>query len=333
MAIIVLKDAESHREVTNMLIEAGAEFRRLTFCNKHLIVAWPDSKIRNLKLDLPQIEAVIFTKTPYMLASRDLVDKIVFEIGNVKVNTSDILIIAGPCAVEKEEYVLETARLVKKAGAHVLRGGAFKPRTSPYSFQGLGEEGLKILKRAREETGLPVVTEVMDTRHVDLVARYVDILQIGARNCQNFYLLKEAGKTKKPILLKRGFGVLIDEWILCAEYIMLEENEKVILVERGIRTFEKATRFTLDISAIPVVKQKTNLPIIVDPSHPAGKRELVEPLALAGIAAGADGIIVEVHVEPDKALCDAEQQLTPEQFSNLMNKIRALAEVLGRRVP
>ncbi|NPB00776.1 MAG: 3-deoxy-7-phosphoheptulonate synthase [Crenarchaeota archaeon] len=333
MAIIVLKDAESHREVTNILVEAGVEYRRITFCNKHIIVAWPDSKVKNINLDLPQVEAVIFTRTPYMLASREFVDKIVFDIGNVKVNTSDLLIIAGPCAVEKEEYVLETARLVKKAGAHVLRGGAFKPRTSPYSFQGLGEEGLKILRKAREETGLPVVTEVMDTRHVDLVSRYVDILQIGARNCQNFYLLKEVGKTRKPILLKRGFGVLIDEWILCAEYIMLEENEKVILVERGIRTFEKSTRFTLDIAAVPIVKQRTNLPIIVDPSHPAGRRELVEPLALAGIAAGADGIIVEVHVEPEKALCDAEQQLTPEQFRDLMNKIRGLAEVLGRRVP
>jgi len=333
MAIIVLRDAESYREVTDKLSEAGVEYRRITFCNKHIVVAWPDSKIRNLDLSLPQVEAVVFTRAPYMLASKDFIERITFNIGNVNVNSSDLLIIAGPCAVEREEYVLETARLVKKAGAHALRGGAFKPRTSPYSFQGLGEEGLKILRRAREETGLPVVTEIMDTRHVELVSSYVDILQIGARNCQNFYLLREAGKTGKPVLLKRGFGVLVDELILCAEYIMLEGNEKVILVERGIRTFEKATRFTLDISAIPIVKQRTNLPIIVDPSHPAGRRDLVEPLALAGVAAGADGIIVEVHVEPEKALCDSEQQLTPEQFNRLMEKIRALAEALGRRVP
>ncbi len=333
MAIIVLKDAESHREVINKLIEAGVEYRRITFCNKHIVLAWPDSKVRQIDLKLPSVDAVVFTASPYMLASREFIDRITFKLGRAYVNTSDLLIIAGPCAVESEDIVLETARLVKKAGAHALRGGAFKPRTSPYSFQGLGEEGLKILKKAREETGLPVVTEVMDTRHVDMVAAYADVLQIGARNCQNFYLLKEAGRTRKPVLLKRGFGVLIDEWILCAEYIMLEENEKVILVERGIRTFEKATRFTLDISAVPIIKHKTNLPIIVDPSHPAGKRDLVEPLALAGIAAGADGIIVEVHIEPKRALCDAEQQLTPEQFNSLMNKIKALAEVLGRRVP
>ncbi len=332
MAIIVLRDGESAREVENRLYEFGVEFRRLTFCNKHIIIAWPDSKLRSVDLG-DTVQSIIFTRTPYMLASREFIDRIVFRFGNVNVGSNELLIIAGPCAVESEDLVLQTAYLVKKAGAHALRGGAFKPRTSPYSFQGLGEEGLKILKKASEEVGLPVVTEVMDTRHVELVAKYADGLQIGARNCQNFFLLKEAGKSMKPIFLKRGFGVLIDEWILCAEYVMLEGNEKVVLIERGIRTFEKASRFTLDVSAIPIVKMKSNLPVIVDPSHPAGRRELVEALALAGIAAGADGLIVEVHVAPEKALCDAEQQLTPEQFSRLMEKIRGIAEVLGRRVP
>ncbi len=332
MAIIVLKDFESSKEVESKLYELGVEFRRLTFCNKHVIVAWPDSKLKGVDFgDI--VQAVVFTKTPYMLASKDFIERLEFKFGSVQVGSRDILIIAGPCAVESEDLVLNTAIAVKKAGAHALRGGAFKPRTSPYTFQGLGEEGLKILKKASEVTGLPIVTEVMDTRHVELVSRYADGLQVGARNCQNFFLLKEVGKSRKPTFLKRGFGVLIDEWILCAEYIMLEGNDKVVLIERGIRTFERSTRFTLDISAIPVVKSKSNLPIIVDPSHPAGRRDLVEALALAGIAAGADGLIVEVHVEPDKALCDAEQQLTPEQFSRLMDKIRGIAEVLGRRVP
>ena len=332
MPIIVLKEKESAREVESKLADLGVEYRRLTVYGRHIIVAWPDSKLKNVDLG-PAVETIIFTKTPYMLVSKEFIPESSFDFGKVRVGSRDILIVAGPCAVECEEYVLETARLVKKAGAHALRGGAFKPRTSPYTFQGLGEEGLKILAKAREETGLPVVTEAMDTRHVDLVAKYADAIQIGARNAQNFHLLKEVGKAGKPVFLKRGFGMLIDEVLLAAEYIVLEGNDRVVIVERGIRTFEKSTRFTLDIAAVPVIKSKSHLPVIVDPSHPAGRRDLVEPLALAAIAAGADGLLIEVHVEPDKALCDAEQQLTPDQFSSLMSKIRRLAEVLGRTVP
>ncbi len=331
MPIIVLKDGESAREVESKLSDLGVEYKRLTVYNKHIIVAWPDSKLRNVDLG-PAVQAVIFTKTPYMLVSKEFIQESSFDFGKVRVG-KDILIVAGPCAVESEEQMLETAKAVKKAGAHALRGGAFKPRTSPYTFQGLGEEGLKILAKAREETGLPVVTEAMDTRHVSLVAQYADAIQIGARNAQNFNLLKEVGKVRKPVFLKRGFGMLIDETLLAAEYIVLEGNDRIAIVERGIRTFEKSTRFTLDIAAVPVIKSKSHLPVIVDPSHPAGRRDLVEPLALAAIAAGADGLLIEVHIEPERALCDAEQQLTPEQFSQLMSKIRRLAEVLGRTVP
>ena len=334
MPIIVLRDGECAREVESKLADLGLEYRRLTVYNKHIIVAWPDDKFRAANPDLgPAVQAVIFTKTPYMLVSKEFIERSSFRIGRAELGGQDLVVIAGPCAVESEEQIMEIARKLKEIGVHALRGGAFKPRTSPYSFQGLGEEGLKLLRKAGDETGLPVVTEVMDTRHVELVAKYADVLWVGARNAQNFFLLREVGKVRKPVLIKRGFGMLVDELLLAAEYVVLEGNDKVAVIERGIRTFERSTRFTLDICAIPVIKKKSHLPVLVDPSHPAGKRDYVEPLALAAVAAGADGLFIEVHPEPEKALSDSEQQLTPDQFRELMQKIRRLAEVLGRKVP
>ncbi len=239
-----------------------------------------------------------------------------------------LLIIAGPCAVESERQLLATARAVKAAGATMLRGGAFKPRSSPHSFQGLGEVGLKMLAMAREATGLPIVTEVMDTRDVALVCQYADMLQIGARNMQNFSLLKEVGKTRKPVLLKRGLCATIEEWLLAAEYIKKEGNHNIILCERGIRTFETATRNTLDLNAVAFLKQTTKYQVIVDPSHATGKRELVLPMSKAAIAAGADGLIIEVHPNPEEALCDGAQSLTLPQFKSLMKEIGPIAKVM-----
>jgi 3-deoxy-7-phosphoheptulonate synthase len=233
-------------------------------------------------------------------------------------------VIAGPCSVENEKQTIETARAVKEAGADMMRGGAFKPRTSPYAFQGLGLKGLKILKKAREETGLPIVTEVIDTRDVPWVCEYADVLQIGARNMQNFSLLKEVGKMQKPVLLKRGMNSTIEEWLNCAEYILDGGNPDVILCERGIRTFENYTRNTLDISAVPSLKELTHLPVIIDPSHASGRASLISPLSLAAVAAGADGIIVEVHINPSEAICDKEQTLSPKQFSEMVKKARRL---------
>jgi 3-deoxy-7-phosphoheptulonate synthase len=234
------------------------------------------------------------------------------------------VIIAGPCSVESEEQTLRIARDVKAGGAHMLRGGVFKPRTSPYAFQGLGLKGLKILKKAREETGLPVVSEVLDTRDVSWMSEYVDVLQVGARNMQNFSLLKEVGKSRKPVLLKRGMYSTLSEWLNCAEYILKEGNSRVILCERGIRTFENYTRNTLDLSAVPALRELTHLPVIVDPAHGTGKVGLIPSMSLAAVAAGADGIIVEVHDDPAAALSDGDQSLTPAQFSELVRKVTAL---------
>jgi 3-deoxy-7-phosphoheptulonate synthase len=252
----------------------------------------------------------------------------VVTVGPVRVG-EDFVVIAGPCSVESELQALETARAVKKAGASMLRGGAFKPRTSPYDFQGLGLKGLKILEMARRETGLPVVTEVTDPRDVSWVSEYADVLQIGTRNMQNFSLLKEVGKTNKPVLLKRGMYSTLKEWLSCAEYILAGGNSQVILCERGIRTFETYTRNTLDLSIVPAVKELSHLPIIVDPSHGTGRLSLIEPMSLASLAAGADGIMVEVHSNPAEALCDKDQALSPVLFSGLMDKLRHLQGALG----
>ena len=256
----------------------------------------------------------------------------VVKVGGAEFGGKHFTVIAGPCAVESEAQLMNAARAVKKAGAKVLRGSAYKPRTSPYDFQGLGEEGLRLLRKAADELKMPVETEVTDTRNVSLAAEYVDILRVGARNMQNFELLKEVGKQEKPVILKRGLSASIKEFLMAAEYVLAGGNENVILCERGIRTFETETRFTLDISAIPVVKGLSHLPVIVDPSHAAGRRELVPALSKAALAAGADGLIVEVHPNPDKAVCDAAQQLTPAQFGGLMAGLKKIAGAVGRSV-
>jgi 3-deoxy-7-phosphoheptulonate synthase len=249
------------------------------------------------------------------------------------VGDDEILIIAGPCSVESRSQIIETAHAVKEAGAHVLRGGAFKPRTSPYSFQGLGEEGLEYLAEAREETGLPIITEVMEPGLVPLVCRYADILQIGARNMQNYALLHAVGEAQHPVMLKRGMSSLIKEWLMCAEYILSHGNTRVMLCERGIRTFETYTRNTFDINAIPVVKELSHLPVIADPSHATGKWEYVASAAKASIAAGADGLIIEVHPQPDIALSDGVQSLKPKRFAQLVSDLKTIAEAVGRKVP
>ena len=255
----------------------------------------------------------------------------IIDVNGVKVGQG-LVVIAGPCSVETERQTVETAIAVQKAGAQMLRGGAFKPRTSPYAFQGLGLKGLKILDKARKETGLPVVTEVVDTRDVSWVGEYADVLQIGARNMQNFSLLREAGKSGKPILLKRGMYSTIEEWLNCAEYILAEGNPNVILCERGIRTFETYTRNTLDLSMIPAVRRESHLPILVDPSHGTGLRSFIEPMSLAAVAAGTDGLEIEVHIDPESALSDKDQQLTPPAFESLMEKLQRLRAFLDETV-
>ncbi|MGQ9497573.1 MAG: 3-deoxy-7-phosphoheptulonate synthase [Desulfotomaculales bacterium] len=277
-------------------------------------------------LNWPGVERIVPILKPYKLVSRELKqEKTVVRIGKATVGAGAPVIIAGPCAVESEEQLLATAHAVKQAGAHLLRGGAFKPRTSPYSFQGLEEDGLKLLARAREATGLPVVTEALDTRDVELVANYADVIQIGARNMQNFRLLREVGRTGKPVLLKRGFAATIEEWLMAAEYIAAAGNHRIILCERGIRTYEPALRNTLDISSIPLVQQLSHLPVIVDPSHATGNWRLVTPLAKAAVAAGADGVMVEVHPDPANALCDGPQSLTPASFAQMVREVNVVA--------
>ena len=274
---------------------------------------------------LPGVKEAIPVTRPYKLVSREFKpENTVVQVGDVVIGGSSLTFIAGPCAVESESQAMTIAKQVRKAGATLFRGGAFKPRTSPYSFQGLGEEGLKILAKVREETGLPVVTEVMDYETFDLVESYTDIIQIGTRNMQNFSLLRRAGRSAKPILLKRGMAATIDEWLMAAEYIMEEGNSQIILCERGVRTFVNHSRNTLDISAIPVVRKESHLPIIVDPSHAAGIRDQVIPLGLAAVAVEAHGLIVEVHHAPHEALCDGAQALFPEQFEYLCQKARSI---------
>jgi 3-deoxy-7-phosphoheptulonate synthase len=280
---------------------------------------------------LPGVERVVPISSPYKLASRETKkDKSLLKVNEIEIGNGKLVVMAGPCSVESEEQLMESARVVSEAGASILRGGAFKPRTSPYSFQGLGEEGLKLLAEARSRFGLAVVTELLNPRDAELVASYADILQIGARNAQNFSLLKEVGQVRKPVLLKRGMMTSIEEYLMSAEYILSEGNRDVILCERGIRTFETATRSTLDISAVPVLKEKTYLPVIVDPSHAAGHWKYITPLSMAAVAAGADGLIIEVHPWPEKALSDGSQSLKPDRFLRLMEDLRQMARLVGR---
>jgi 3-deoxy-7-phosphoheptulonate synthase len=291
-------------------------------------------ELRDMLEFLPGVEEVIPISKPYQLSSREFQrEDTVIKVGDVVIGGDALTIIAGPCAVETEKQVVETAKAVKAAGANILRGGAFKPSTSPYQFRGLGKEGLEILAKARAETGLPLITEVLTPHEVELVAKYADILQIGARNMQNFTLLDEVGKTKKPVMLKRGMSATIQEWLLSAEYILSQGNRQVMLCERGIRTFETYTRNTLDISAIPVVKKLSHLPVIADPSHGTGKWYLVGPLALASVAAGADGLMIEVHPNPDQALKDGAQSLTFDNFQQFMAQLAPLASAINRKLP
>ncbi|MCG3205931.1 MAG: Phospho-2-dehydro-3-deoxyheptonate aldolase [Elusimicrobia bacterium] len=280
------------------------------------------------------VEFITPISKPYKLVSREFKkENSLISIGkNLKVGGKQIVVIGGPCSVDTWENLSLNAREVKKAGGTILRGGAFKPRSSPYAFQGLGEKGLELLAQARKLTGLPIVTEVMDPRQVEVVCRYADVLQIGARNAQNFDLLKEVGRVKKPVVLKRGMANTIEEWLMCAEYIVARGNANVILCERGIRTFETATRNTLDLSAVPVVKHLTHLPIFVDPSHGVGVRDYIAPMARAAIAAGADGIMLETHPHPGEALSDGHQALLPSQFAALIKEMRQIAEAIGRSI-
>jgi 3-deoxy-7-phosphoheptulonate synthase len=291
-------------------------------------------RITQLPLEgLPGVDRVVAILKPYKLVGREFRPRdTVIEVRGVKIGGDHFAIIAGPCSVETPDQVLEAARAVKAAGGHMMRGGAFKPRTSPYAFQGLGEEGLRMLAAARDDTGLPVVTEVMDPRDLDVVCEYADVLQVGARNTQNFLLLAELGKIGKPVLLKRGPSTTIEELLMAAEYIVKEGNRDVILCERGIRTFETATRNTFDVSAVPVVKLASHLPIVVDPSHSAGRLDLVLPLSLAGVAAGADGVLVETHPNPEHALCDGPQSLPTAVFREYADRVLDLARWAGRTV-
>jgi 3-deoxy-7-phosphoheptulonate synthase len=282
---------------------------------------------------LDGVHEVLRISEPYKLASRTFkADDTVFSSGEVRIGGDEVIVMAGPCSAETESQVDSTAAAVKRAGAKVLRGGAFKPRSSPYSFQGLGEEGLRMLKTAASTHDLKLITEVMDISQIELIDKYADFFQVGARNMQNFTLLRELGRTRKPVMLKRGISATIEEWLLSAEYILSGGNTNVILCERGIRTFESATRNTLDISAIPVVKQLSHLPVFVDPSHGTGRRDKVSPMARAAVAAGADGLIIEVHCDPDHALSDGAQSMFPAQFDRLMAELRIIAPAIGRSI-
>ena len=279
------------------------------------------------------VDKVMHVQEPYKLANRAFhPEDTIIDVSGIPVGGGHMAMIAGPCSVESEEQVIDVAKAVKEAGANMLRGGAFKPRTSPYSFQGLGLEGLEMLCRAKEETGLPIVTELMSGEYLDIFDEKVDLIQIGARNMQNFDLLKQLGRTKRPILLKRGLNATYEEWIMSAEYIMASGNENVILCERGIRTFETYTRNTLDLQSIPVLRKKTHLPVVIDPSHAGGKWWLVEPMAKAAVAAGADGLMIEVHNNPECALCDGAQSLKPEKYDTLLKEIKLIAEVVGKQL-
>jgi 3-deoxy-7-phosphoheptulonate synthase len=322
-------------DVLLRLSESGSYGRVAPGRDSIVISAFGDPQmISSLSLeDIPGVEKVLPVSKPYKLVSAETQpEPTVIQVRGRRIGGEWFGLIAGPCTVESREQTLETARAVNAAGATMLRGGAFKPRTSPYSFQGLGSEALKILAEAREDTGLPLVTEVLDPRQLEEVVETADVLQIGARNMQNFLLLAECGKTDKPVLLKRGSSASLEELLMAAEYILKEGNPRVMLCERGIKTFERSTRFTLDISAVPVLQEETHLPVIVDPSHPAGRLALVPALARAAVAAGADGIIVEAHPHPEDALCDAPQLIPTPRFGEFADEITRLVEVMGKKV-
>ena len=336
--VIVMKDTATEdliNAVSERLKSLGFDIHKVVGVNKTIIGAIGDKRdidIRQFEI-MDGVQEVVRITEPYKLSGRTFhQENTVVKVKDASFGNDEIHVIAGPCSIESEEQVFTIAEKVKSAGATVLRGGAFKPRTSPYSFQGLGEEGLKIIKKAGDEFNLATVSEIMRENQLDLMLEYVDILQVGARNMQNFPLLKEIGKTRKPVLLKRGMAATIEEFLMAAEYIMAGGNYNVILCERGIRTFENYTRNTLDISAIPVVHKLSHLPIIADPSHGTGIRDKVGPMARAAIAAGADGLTIEVHHEPEKAFSDGAQSLYPYQFERLMEELRMIAWAIGRKI-
>ncbi len=336
--IIVLKKSATDKEIehiTEKIKSLGLAVHLSKGQERTLIGAIGDeSLLSGTSLEaLPGVDKVMPILKPYKMVSREFKSEpTVIEVGGSSIGSSQVQVIAGPCSVETEKQMLECARLVKAGGASFLRGGAFKPRTSPYAFQGLGEEGLKFLAHAREETGLPVVTELMDPRDTELICEYADIIQIGTRNMQNFRLLTEVGKVRKPVLLKRGLSATIKEFLMSAEYIASQGNTDIILCERGIRTFETSTRNTLDLTAVPVLKQETHLPVFIDPSHAAGRWDYVAPLSKASVAIGADGLIIEVHNDPENALCDGAQSLKPKCFDVLITELKPIAEAIGRGI-
>ncbi len=337
--MIVVMDLRATEEqveaVDNRLEELGFKTHLIRGVERLVIGAIGDRKqILNSGIEImPGVEKLVPIMKPFKLVGRDVKpEDTVIRVKDFNIGAKEITVIAGPCAVESREQLMETARLVAEAGARAIRGGTYKPRTSPYSFQGMEEDGLQLLAEAGRETGLATITEVIDEKSLGLAVNYVDIIQIGARNMQNFQLLKAAGRISKPVVLKRGLSATMEEWLMAAEYIMSEGNYNVILCERGIRTFENYTRNTLDLSAVPLIKQLSHLPVIVDPSHATGEWRLVPPLSKGAVAVGADGLLIEVHPDPVKALCDGPQSLTPENFRLLMKELRPVAHAVGRDI-
>lgn len=336
MIIVFKKEATDteKQHVYDKIAELGLRYQAIIGEELTVVgVIGREDIIRTLPLEvMPGVDYAMPILKPFKLASRELKERTVVDVGGVKIGGEEIAVMAGPCSVEGHDMLIEIAEGVKKSGAKILRGGAFKPRTSPYSFQGYGKEALEYLAEARKQTGLKVVTEVMEPNDVELIEQYTDIIQVGARNMANYSLLNRVGKTKKPVLLKRGYAATVSELLMCAEYILSNGNMNVMLCERGIRTFENGTRNTLDLSAVPAIKHQSHLPVIVDPSHGTGKREYIASMSKAAIAAGADGLIIEVHNCPEKALSDGEQSLEPHEFDDLMKELRPVAHAVGRRL-
>ncbi len=335
--VIVMKERATDEQVNAVvaqLLEMGFDVHRSQAQSRTMIGAVGEGNGDTQLIAIQDgVQEVLRITEPYKLASRTFKpENTVVAVGDVRIGAEEVIVMAGPCSAESEEQVEATAAAVKRAGAKVLRGGAFKPRSSPYSFQGLGEPGLRMLRGAADRHGLKLITEVMEVSQIDVVERYADVLQVGARNMQNYSLLRELGHARKPVLVKRGIAATIEEWLLSAEYVLAGGNKSVILCERGIRTFESYTRNTLDISAIPVVQQLSHLPVIVDPSHGTGRRDKVAPMARAAVAAGADGLLIEVHCDPDHARSDGAQSLFPAQFDRLMAELRIIAPAIGRSI-
>jgi 3-deoxy-7-phosphoheptulonate synthase len=336
--VVVMAEGASEEQIQNVvahLVEQGFDVHRSTGALRTVLGAVGEGGRRDPKLleVLDGVHEVVRISEPYKLASRTFKrDNTVFDVGDVRIGGDEVIVMAGPCSAETDEQVNATAAAVKRAGGKFLRGGAFKPRSSPYSFQGHGEEGLRMLRAGADQHGLKLITEVMDASQISLIDRYVDVYQLGARNMQNYTLLREMGKVRKPVLLKRGISATLEEWLMSAEYLLSGGNTQVILCERGIRTFETYTRNTMDISAIPMLKKLTHLPVFADPSHGIGRRDQVAAMARASIAAGADGLLIEVHNDPDKAWSDGAQSLFPGQFDRLMAELRIIAPAIGRSI-